>query len=105
MRLSQKQERAVAKRYSGSVNAGSGNGWVRKSDVRSNHVLFEMKYTDAKSFSLKAADLEKAEKYALIDGREMVFGVSFSGIEYMLVPEEYYHRLHDALHTPEDNDD
>lgn len=102
LKKSQRQERATARRFDGSVNAGSGNGWVRKSDVRSDDVLFEMKYTDAKSFSLKRDDLTKAEKYALIDGREMVFGISFSGKDdYVVIPHEYYERLHDALHTKE----
>jgi hypothetical protein len=101
LQKSQKQEKTTANRYGGSVNAGSGNGWVRKSDVRTADVLFEMKYTDAKSYSLKAADLKKAEDYALVDGREMAFGISFSGVEYMVLPEEYYHRLHAALHTEE----
>lgn len=100
LKKSQRQEKRTASRFGGSVNAGSGNGWVRKNDVRTEHVSFEMKYTDAKSYSLKKADLATAEKIALLDGREMVFGISFSGeADYVVVPQEYYERLHDALHT------
>jgi len=100
LKKSQRQEKATAKRFGGSVNAGSGNGWVRKNDVRTDDISFEMKYTDAKSYSLKAADLRLAERHALLDGREMAFGISFSGErDYVVVPAEYFERLHDALHT------
>lgn len=59
----------------------------------------ELKYTDKKSYSLKVADLQTAEKHALLDGRDMAFGISFSGEDYVVVTGEYYGRLHDALHT------
>lgn len=101
LKKSQRQERSTASRYGGSVNSGSGNGWLRKNDVRTDEVSLEMKYTDAKSYSLKVEDLKKAERYALIDGREMAFGISFSGLEFVVIPEEYYHRLYHSLHTKE----
>ena len=76
---SQAQEKRLAKTFGGQTNSGSGNGWIRKNDVRTDDLSIEAKYTDAKQFTLKNADLITAEKYALIDGRDSVFMISFSG--------------------------
>jgi hypothetical protein len=56
----------------------SGAGWLRKNDVQSEDVSVEAKYTDKKSFSLKVDDLLLAEKYALLDDRDLVFAIEFS---------------------------
>lgn len=76
---SQKQEKQLAKRLDGSVNSGSGNGWVRKSDVRTDNELWELKITDAKSYSLKDVELIKNSNQALIDGRIPIFLIEFKG--------------------------
>lgn len=93
LKQSQKQEKRLAKAYGGGVTPGSGNGWVHKNDVKTDTLSIEAKYTDAKSFSLKLADLIKAEKYALIDGRDVIFTVSFSGEEFVIVREADYRDL------------
>ena len=87
---SQKQEKRLAKAYGGQVTPGSGNGWVHKNDVKTPTLSIEAKYTDAKSFSLKLADLIKAEKIALIDGRDVIFTISFSGDEFVIIREADY---------------
>jgi len=97
LKQSQKQEKRLAKAYGGGVTPGSGNGWVHKNDVKTDTLSIEAKYTDAKSFSLKLADLLKAEKYALIDGRDVIFTVSFSGEEFAILREEDYRDLHMQL--------
>lgn len=57
--------------------------------MRSETVSVEAKYTDAKQFVLKNEDLIKAERYALIDGRDSVFVVSFSGRdEWAIIRQE-----------------
>lgn len=76
---SQRQERRIAKELSGSVNSGSGNGWIRKSDIRTAYELVEAKITGAKSYSLKDAELQKNYDYALMDGRIPIFMVEFQG--------------------------
>jgi hypothetical protein len=78
------------------TSAGSGNGWVRKNDVRSDDLSIEAKYTDKKSYSLKQADLHKGEKHALVDGREFAFVISFSGEEWVVIREADYKDLRDA---------
>jgi hypothetical protein len=101
---SQKQEAAVAARLGGRPVAGSGAGWVTKNDVKTDDLSVEVKYTDAKSYSLKYADLQKAEKQALLDsGREFAFLVGFGKPgapgslvierEYVVVSREYFEHL------------
>lgn len=97
---SQKQERALAKKLVGaSVNSGSGNGWIRKGDVRTDDELFELKITDAKSYSLKDAELQKLSDQALIDGRIPVFMVEFksTGNKYVILSEDDYLMLREEV--------
>lgn len=93
LKKSQQQEKRLAGRYDGLTSAGSGNGWVRKNDVRSADLSIEAKYTDKKQFTLKQADLHKGETYALVDGREFAFVVSFSGEEWVVIREADYKDL------------
>jgi len=89
---SQKQERTLARKLGGTVNSGSGNGWIRKSDVRTEEELWELKITSAKSYSLKDAELEKNANQALVDGRMPVFLVEFksSGNSWVILSKEDY---------------
>lgn len=89
---SQRQERRLAKELTGTVNSGSGNGWVRKGDVRTEDELFELKITDAKSYSLKDAELDKLTTQALVDGRLPIFMVQFktTGNEWVIMSKDDY---------------
>lgn len=92
---SQKQERALAREKGGTVNAGSGNQWLRKGDVRTASELWELKITSAKSYSLKDAELQKNINQALIDGRTPIFLVEFktSGNEYVILSRDDFEEL------------
>lgn len=89
---SQRQERRLANKLGGTVNSGSGNGWIRKGDVRTEQELFELKITSAKSYSLKDAELEKNSNQALIDGRIPIFLVEFksSGNSWVIMSKDDY---------------
>lgn len=89
---SQRQERRLAKELTGTVNSGSGNGWVRKGDVRTEDELFELKITDAKSYSLKDSELDKLTTQALVDGRLPIFMVQFktTGNEWVIMSKDDY---------------
>lgn len=92
---SQIQERLQANKLGGSVNSGSGNGWIRKGDVRTDNELWELKITDAKSYSLKDTELQKNINQALFDGRIPIFLVEFksSGNRYVVMDENDYLEL------------
>lgn len=89
---SQRQEKALARKLGGSVNSGSGNGWIRKGDVRTEEELFELKITSAKSYSLKDAELEKNYEQALVDGRIPIFMVEFktTGNAWVIMSKDDY---------------
>lgn len=92
---SQRQERRLAKELGGSVNSGSGNGWVRKGDVRAPDELWECKITDAKSYSLKDAELIKNYNHALMDGLMSIFMIEFksSGNSWVILSKDDYMTL------------
>lgn len=96
---SQKQERHLANQLGGSVNSGSGNGWIRKSDVRTEEELFELKITSAKSYSLKDSELEKNYDQALMDGRIPIFMVEFktSGNSWVIMSKDDYLTLREKV--------
>lgn len=96
LKRSQDQEKKLADHYDGTVNSGSGNGWLHKNDVRSARFSFEAKTTEKKSYSLRIDDLLKAEKNALISGREMVFAVELGGRNWMVVSQETFDTLLDT---------
>lgn len=104
---SQRQERGLAKELGGSVNAGSGNGWVRKGDVRSDKELWECKITSAKSYSLKQADLEKLNNQALLDGRIPIFLVEFlkQGEAYVILSKEDFMEMRIQAYGDEATDE
>jgi hypothetical protein len=78
-KASQRQEKQGAERFGGTVNAGSGNGDLRKNDVRTARESIEFKTTTAASFVLRNEDLAIAWTNAFGDDRRMVFGIEFAG--------------------------
>lgn len=87
---SQAQEKRVAKITGGTLNAGSGNGWRRKADVRSGGrqgLLWEMKTTGKRQMTIKADDLEKVRKEAWSDGRMPVFHIEIGDRRYVILEE------------------
>jgi hypothetical protein len=92
-RESQKQERQAGVRFGGKTTIGSGNGWTQKNDVRTKTISMELKFTDKKSFSLKLEDLLIAERHALLDGRESLFGVRMGSRDWWILSDESFQSL------------
>lgn len=95
IKSSQKQEKTTAKKIGGTRNAGSGNQWSRKNDIRNDYYSVELKETKAASYRLTLDDLLKAERNALADRRTMVFGISIQGHNFMVVTENTFLELTD----------
>lgn len=106
IKRSRQQEQRGAERLGGRVTPGSGNGWVTKNDVKTDDLSVEYKYTDKKSYSLKHAELKRAERNALMDsGREFAFVVGFGEThganmriedEYVVISRGYFESLRNA---------
>ena len=100
-----RQERRVAKRLDARQTIASGQTPIDKGDVRSDEVRVECKYTDAASFSLKAADLEKVAEHAA--GNQIpLFFVEFrkAGNSYYVVPEDWFLQLMEAWRAQNQDD-
>lgn len=95
IKRSRLQERRGASLYGGTVNAGSGNQWMRKNDIRTPTESIEMKTTTKHSFSLKAVDLQKTFEQALLDNRIGVFEVEFAddGLTVVILDKSDYLEL------------
>lgn len=89
MKASRKQEDRTAGRYKGSRNAGSGSGWLRKNDVRSDNLLIENKLTqNAKSYSIKFKELEELRQRAILDDRLPVLQFDLGGRNFVILTED-----------------
>lgn len=98
IKKSQDQEKRVAKMTGGSRNAGSGNGWKRKHDVRSgghDGWLWEMKRTDQKQITIKATDLESVRKVAWSEGRSPILHFQLQNRNYVILEESDFVELID----------
>lgn len=99
-KASQAHEKRLAKVIGGARTAASGAFWSRKGDVRSDRFLVEHKYTAAKSFSLKSAELKKIETEAVLAGRTPVFGISLGNRDYVVLLEQDFVEMADLGDTP-----
>lgn len=89
LKKSVKQEKRSANHYRGSRNAGSGSGWLRKNDVRSEDFLIENKLTiGTKSITLKHADLTELRERAIIEDRTPVLQFDLNGRRYVVLVED-----------------
>lgn len=96
IRQSRRQEQQQAAALSGSRTIASGSQWIQKNDVRTAEWSIEYKFTDKKSFSLKLAELKQAERIALLDGREMAFGIRMGGEDWIVMSFDTFKSLVDA---------
>ena len=85
IKKSRRQEKRLAREFKGRRQPGSGHFVGLKGDVLSPKYLFEAKYTDKKSYSLKLTTLEKIECEAARSQRIPVLTVCFGGREYFIL--------------------
>lgn len=86
---SRKQEQRSAKSYKGSRNAGSGSGWLRKNDVRTENILIENKFTtNEKQITLKHKDLTELIERAILEDRLPVLQFDLAERRYVVLTED-----------------
>lgn len=95
-RRARRQEKRGAAHYGGTLNPGSGNGWLHKGDVRTARFSIEFKTTAKRSFSLRLDDLLAIERAALLDGRDPLFVVEIAGKTYAVLAEAVLDELLDG---------
>lgn len=92
-----KHEKRLAKKIGGKRNAASGAFWSRKGDVRNDELLIEHKWTGKKSVTIKSEVLKKITKEAILDGRMPVLGLHLDGENYVVLGEEDFFELRNAI--------
>lgn len=94
----QKTETQTAKRYGGRKTPRSGGAWGFKGDVKGEIFLFDDKYTDAKSFSIKSAMWKKICKEALLENRRPALKVNFAdGTSFVVINEPDLYEMVEKL--------
>lgn len=63
----------------------SGAGWIEKSDGQSEHIICELKSTDAASYRITLDDLHTLEYNASVCHKIPVFAVQFLGTQEVLL--------------------
>ena len=94
---SQKHEMRLEKLTGGERSAASGAFWSRKGDVRTDDLLIEHKWTGKKSVTIKSEVLEKITKEAILDSRMPVLGLHLDGENYVVLLEEDFFQLRNAV--------
>lgn len=70
-------EKWVAEVYGGRRTTASGSGTKDKGDVIALDEVFEVKYTEKQSFSLKLEDLMKINIEAIVTSKRPVFHLNY----------------------------
>jgi hypothetical protein len=92
-----KHEKRLEKATGGKRNAASGAFWSRKGDVRTDDLLIEHKWTGKKSVTIKSQVLEKITTEAILDSRMPVLGLHLDGENYVVLLEEDFLELRNAV--------
>ena len=96
---SQKHEKRIAKKIGGKTNAASGAFWSRKGDVRSDDLLVEHKWTGKKTKTIKADELRKITREAILESRMPVFGLHLDGVNYVILLEDDFLEMREKLNN------
>ena len=98
-----KNEAEVMESIGLTPTKNSGAGWVEKSDGQSDHIICELKSTDAQSYRIRLEDLHTLEYNASVCHKIPVFAVQFLGTKevYLLVKPESLSEAAKYLETGE----
>ncbi|MDD4804582.1 MAG: hypothetical protein PHN69_05350 [Candidatus Pacebacteria bacterium] len=98
-----KNEAEVMESLGLTPTKNSGAGWVEKSDGQSEHIICELKSTDAQSYRIRLEDLHTLEYNASVCHKIPVFAVQFLGTKevYLLVKPESLSEAAKYLETGE----
>lgn len=81
----------------------SGSGWIEKEDGQSEHLLCQLKSTDAQSIKVSKFDLDKLEHNAMVAHKLPVFAIQFleSNNVYLIVKPELLQVVAQCIETGE----
>ena len=86
-----KNEKEIMERYGLKATPGSGSGWLAKEDGQNDHVIAQLKSTDANSYKLSLDDIDKLEYHAMVENKIPLFIIEFlqrDEIFFVLKPQD-----------------
>jgi hypothetical protein len=72
-----KREKEIMERLGLTPTKASGSGWKEKEDGYNDHVLAQLKSTDASSYRITLDDINKLEYHAMVEHKAPVFLIDF----------------------------
>lgn len=86
-RFYRKNEAEVMKALGLEPTKNSGSGWIEKEDGQSEHLICQLKSTDAQSIKVNKKDIDVLEHNAAVSHKIPVFAIQFLGTQqtYLLV--------------------
>ncbi len=72
-----KREKEIMERLGLTPTKASGSGWKEKEDGYNDHVLAQLKSTDANSYRITLDDIKKLEYHAMVEHKAPVFLIDF----------------------------
>ena len=96
-----KNEEEVMRSLGLEPTVNSGSGWIEKEDGQSEHIICQLKSTDANSISVKKLDLDKLARNAAVSHKLPVFAIQFLGSQevYLLIKPEYLQEVSEYIET------
>ena len=82
-----RNEREVMELLGMSPTPNSGSGWVVKEDGQNDHVICQLKSTDANSIRINKSDIDTLEHNAVVERKVPVFAIQFinAGQVYLII--------------------
>lgn len=83
---------------------GSGSSWVAREDGENDHVLCQLKSTDAQSIRIQLQDIHELQVHAAVSHKMPVFAIQFRGSNevFLLVSPLDARSLADYINNPDD---
>lgn len=96
-----KNEEEVMRSLGLEPTVNSGSGWIEKEDGQNEHVICQLKSTDANSISVKKLDLDKLSRNAAVSHKLPVFAIQFleSQEVYLIVKPEILQEVSEYIET------
>ena len=96
-------EADVMQRLGLQPTKGSGSGWIEKEDGQSEHVICQLKSTDANSMRIHKQDLDTLQYNAAVSHKLPVFAVQFLSSDevYLVLKPEVLSEVVEYLKTGE----
>ena len=96
-----KNEKQVMEQLGLQPTKNSGSGWIEKEDGQSEHVLCQLKSTDANSIKVSKQDLDTLEYNCMVSHKLPVFAIQFikSDQLYLVLQPEVLQEVAQYLQT------